>query len=80
MDGEISFNFLRYYTAEGFLLIQFFSIYHREFASIIAVRAVVLCLRNSLHESWNILKTIVVTFGVDAQNEIQFFLVDKRNH
>lgn len=31
-------------------------------------------------ESWNILKTIVVTFEVDAQNEIQFFLVDKRNH
>jgi len=31
-------------------------------------------------ESWNILKAIVVTFGVDAQNEIQFSLVDKRNH
>ena len=31
-------------------------------------------------ESWNILKAILVTFGVDAQNEIQFSLVDKRNH
>ena len=58
MDDEISFNFLRYYAAmdeRGFLLIQFFSIYHREFASIIAERAVVLCFGNSLHE-WRVLE------------------------